>query len=63
MTTVPVGLFSPTDIEARVPYSSFRRSRMFARPVPALDPLGLLRHPGATLTVEDPAALVAALGF
>ncbi len=36
---------------------------LFARPVPALDPLGLLRHPGATLTVEDPAALVAALGF
>jgi hypothetical protein len=36
---------------------------LFDRPVPALDPLGLLRHPGATLTVEDPAALVAALGF
>lgn len=36
---------------------------LFAKPVPALDPLGLLRHPGATLTVEAPAALVAALGF
>jgi hypothetical protein len=36
---------------------------LFAQPVPALDPLGLLRHPGATLTVADPARLVAALGF
>ncbi|WCO68242.1 hypothetical protein PO878_05815 [Iamia majanohamensis] len=26
----------------------------FHRPVPAIDPLGLLRHPGATITVADP---------
>ena len=25
----------------------------FAAPVKAIDPLGLLRHPGATVTVED----------
>jgi hypothetical protein len=26
----------------------------FATPVPGIDPTGRLRHPGATLTVEDP---------
>lgn len=29
----------------------------FRRPVRAVDPLGLLRHPAATVTVEDPPAL------
>jgi hypothetical protein len=26
----------------------------FHRPVPGIEPLGLLRHPGVTLTLEDP---------
>jgi hypothetical protein len=33
----------------------------FHRPVRAADPLGLLRHPAATVTVEDPRALKAEL--
>ena len=33
----------------------------FDEPVRVLDPTGRLRHPGATLTVADPPALVAAL--
>ena len=33
----------------------------FLEPVIALDPTGHLRHPGATFTVADPDALVAAL--
>lgn len=33
----------------------------FATPVPGIEPTGRLRHPGATLTVADPAALAAAL--
>ena len=33
----------------------------FHEPVRALDPTGRLRHPGATFTVADPPALVAAL--
>ena len=33
----------------------------FHEPVKVLDPTGRLRHPGATLTVSDPAALQAAL--
>lgn len=33
----------------------------FHEPVRAIEPTGLLRHPGATLTVTDPAALAAAL--
>jgi hypothetical protein len=33
----------------------------FRRPVAGLLPFGLLRHPGATVTVADPAALLAAL--
>jgi hypothetical protein len=32
-----------------------------SRPVPAIEPLGLLRHPSITVTVEDPDALVEAL--
>ena len=34
---------------------------LFREPVPVLDPAGRLRHPGATLTVADPPALLAAL--
>ncbi len=34
----------------------------FHEPVRALDPTGRLRHPGATLTVEDVPGLIAALG-
>ena len=34
----------------------------FHEPVRALDPTGRLRHPGATLTVEDVTGLIAALG-
>lgn len=30
----------------------------FTRPVPAIDPLGLLKHPGATMTVADCDGLV-----
>jgi hypothetical protein len=33
----------------------------FHQPVPAALPIGLLRHPGATVTVEDPAGLVRAV--
>ena len=33
----------------------------FREPVTVLDPTGRLRHPGATFTVADPDALVAAL--
>lgn len=33
----------------------------FAEPVRVLDPTGRLRHPGATLTVADPAAFISAL--
>jgi hypothetical protein len=33
----------------------------FHQPVRALDPTGILRHPGATFTVADPPALLAAL--
>jgi hypothetical protein len=29
----------------------------FADPVPGIDPLGRIRHPGLTVTVEDPGAL------
>jgi hypothetical protein len=34
---------------------------LFHEPVKVLDPTGRLRHPGATFTVADPDALVAAL--
>jgi hypothetical protein len=33
----------------------------FRKPVVGLDPFGLLRHPGLTVTVADPAGLVDAL--
>lgn len=33
----------------------------FARPVRGIDPLGMLRHPGLTVTVADPEGLVRAL--
>jgi hypothetical protein len=33
----------------------------FVEPVPAIEPTGRLRHPGATVTVADPAALAVAL--
>lgn len=33
----------------------------FHEPVQAIDPTGRIRHPGATLTVADPAALIRAL--
>jgi hypothetical protein len=33
----------------------------FRRPVPGLEPLGILRHPGLTVTVEDAPALVEVL--
>jgi hypothetical protein len=33
----------------------------FVEPVRALDPLGVIRHPGATLTVAEPELLAAAL--
>lgn len=33
----------------------------FHRPVPALEPTGMLRHPGVTVTVADPDALVHAV--
>lgn len=33
----------------------------FVEPVRVMDPTGRLRHPGMTVTVEDPAALMAAL--
>lgn len=35
----------------------------FAEPVRGIDPLGLIRHPGLTLTPVDRYALVAALGL
>ncbi len=34
----------------------------FHEPVPAIDPTGRIRHPGATLTVADVPGLLAALG-
>lgn len=34
----------------------------FHEPVAAIDWVGVIRHPGATVTVADPAALAAALG-
>lgn len=34
----------------------------FKQPVTGMDPLGLVRHPGLTVTVADPEALVEALG-
>ena len=33
----------------------------FTEPVRAIEPTGILRHPGATVTVADPTALAAAL--
>ncbi len=33
----------------------------FRRPVPAIEPLGLLRHPGATVTVADAEGLAEAV--
>lgn len=33
----------------------------FVEPVAAIEPTGMLRHPGATMTVADPEALSAAL--
>lgn len=33
----------------------------FGRPVPGIDPLGVIRHPGLTVTVAEPAGLVAAV--
>lgn len=33
----------------------------FDRPVPGLDPLGVLRHPGLTVTVDDVDGFVAAI--
>lgn len=33
----------------------------FAEPVTGMDPFGVLRHPGLTVTVEDPEALMVAL--
>ncbi len=35
----------------------------FRDPVPAIDPTGAIRHPGATLSVDDPAGLARALGL
>jgi hypothetical protein len=34
---------------------------LFHEPVPAIEPTGRILHPGATFTVADPAALIAAL--
>ena len=34
---------------------------LFAQPVPAIDPAGLIKHPGATMTVADPDGLQRAL--
>ena len=34
----------------------------FVQPVHGIEPTGMLRHPAATVTVEDPAALAEALG-
>ncbi len=34
----------------------------FREPVPAIDPTGRIKHPGATLSVADPEGLAAALG-
>jgi hypothetical protein len=33
----------------------------FHEPVPAFDPLGLVRHPNLTVTVADPEALLSVL--
>ncbi|CAM3645945.1 SRPBCC family protein [Nocardioides zeicaulis] len=35
----------------------------FHEPVPAIDPTGAIVHPGATISVADPAGLANALGF
>ncbi len=35
---------------------------LFHEPVRAIDPTGRIRHPGATFTVAEPAALIADLG-
>jgi hypothetical protein len=35
---------------------------LFARPVTGIDPLGVIKHPGLTVTVSDPEALGAAIG-
>lgn len=35
---------------------------LFAEPVAGIDPLGVLRHPGLTVTVADRAGLIEALG-
>lgn len=35
----------------------------FREPVPAIDPTGVIRHPGATISVADPHALAEELGF
>jgi hypothetical protein len=35
----------------------------FAEPVRGIDPLGRIRHPALTVTVDNPAALSRALGF
>ena len=35
----------------------------FRSPVPGVDPMGIFRHPNLTVTVKDPRALAAALGF
>ena len=34
----------------------------FEQPVPAIDPMGTIKHPGATVTVRDTAGLVSVLG-
>ena len=34
----------------------------FHEPVPAIDPTGRIKHPGATVTVADPQGLATALG-
>lgn len=35
----------------------------FRTPVRGIDPLGMIRHPALTVTVDDPEALARALGF
>ena len=35
----------------------------FHEPVPAIDPIGVIKHPGATLSVVDPEGLALALGL
>src|SRR4051812_7073799 len=46
-------------------FATNRRSGVcleFDDPVPGIDPVGVLRHPGLTVTVADPLALIAAIG-